>query len=356
MPEASLHPRLVDAPPPMDRRIQRKRWRKLAPWGAGAAVLAAAGAAYLALSPGAGAKAVDSARVEISEVRRAPFHDFMPARGEVAPLQTVFIDAVEGGQVAQLPASDGQLVQAGALLAVLSNPQLQREVGAGEAEVSGRMSDARGQLLQLQRSRSDREREVQQASFDLLRAEQNLQIRRGLHQKGFLSDAELATITAEAEHQSRRVNALRASGRSEAAMAAGQSTEIGKTVRQLQENLVAVRGSLTALQIRAPASGRLTAFELQPGQNITRGQRVGQIDTEGAYKLVARIDEFYLGRVTLGQSAMAEHEGRDYPLTVSRIFPQVRNGGFQIELAFSGAAPPGVRRGQSLDVLSLIHI
>jgi HlyD family secretion protein len=333
----------------MDRRIARKPWRKYAPWGAGVVVIGLAAAAYVAISPGAGAKAVDSAQLQITEVRRAPFADFVPARAEVAPLKTVFIDAVEGGQVASLPANDGDLVQAGALLAVLSNPQLEREVGAGEASVSGRISDVRGQLLQLQRSRADREREINQAQYDLLRAEQNLQIRRSLHQKGFLSDVELKTISDEAAHHRTRLSALRQAGTQEAGMASRQASEMGLTLRQLQENLGAVRGSLDALQVRAPVSGRLTAFALQPGQTVEAGERVGQIDTEGAYKLTARVDEFYLGRLSLGQMANVEHEGRDYRARVSRIFPQVTNGGFQIEMTFVGATPPGIRRGQSLD-------
>jgi HlyD family secretion protein len=132
-------------------------------------------------------------------------------------------------------------------------------------------------------------------------------------------------------------------------MASRQAAEMGQTLQQLQENLGAVRGSLDALHVRAPVSGRLTAFQLQPGQTVRAGERVGQIDTEGAYKLTARVDEFYLGRLSLGQIANVEHEARDYRARVSRIFPQVVSGGFQIELTFVGATPPGIRRGQSLD-------
>ncbi|HEX8569057.1 MAG TPA: HlyD family efflux transporter periplasmic adaptor subunit [Caulobacteraceae bacterium] len=334
----------------MDRKIERKRWRKYAPWAAGAAVLAGLAAVYLAFAPGGGAKAVKASELEITEVKRAPFHDYVPARGEVTPLQTVYIAAVEGGQVGRLVAADGDVVQAGALLAVLVNPQLEREVGAREADVTGRIADVRGQMLQIQRSGLDREREVNQARFELLRAEQNLQIRRSLHQKGFLSDAELETITAEAAHHRTRVNALRSGREREAAMTSVQVGEIRQTLAQLQENLFAVRRSLDALQLRAPAPGRLTAFELQPGQTVERGQRIGQIDTEGAYKLTARVDEFNLGRVNLGQTATARHEGRVYRLRVSRILPQVSQGGFVIELAFEGGQPPSVRRGQTLDV------
>jgi HlyD family secretion protein len=336
--------------PSMDRRIEKKRWRKLVPAGAGAALLAIGAAAYLALAPGAGAKAVDASSLEISEVRSAPFQDYVPARGQVAPLLSVYIDAIEGGQVSRLAAADGDLVQLGTLLAVLANPRLEREVGAREADVTGRVSDVRGQLLQLQRSGFDRERELNQARFDLLRAEQNQQTRSTLHDKGIVSDTELKTVTAEAEHHRRRVQQLQSGSVREAAMARSQTAEMRKTLQQLEENLVAVSHSLDALNVRAPAAGRLTAFELQPGQTVQAGQRVGQVDTEGAYKLTAQIDEFYLGRVSLGQSALARHDGRAYRLTVSRIFPQVRDGSFQIELAFAGGAPEDVKRGQTLDV------
>ena len=339
-----------DPAPSMDRRIEKTRFRKLAPFAAGAALLLALAGAWLAFVPGAGAKAVEASSLEITEVRRAPFQDYVPARGQVAPLQSVYIDAIEGGQVARLAAADGDLVQAGALLAVLANPRLEREVGAREADVTGRMSDVRGQVLQLQRSGFDRERELNQARFDLLRAEQNLQVRTRLHEKGIVSDVELKTVTDEAAHQRARVQALQSGGAREAGMARTQTAEMRATLAQLEENLVAVRRSLEALQVRAPTAGRLTAFDLQPGQTVQAGQRVGQIDTEGAYKLIAQIDEFYLGRVSLGQPALARRDGRTYRLTVSRIFPQVRDGAFQVELAFAGGAPEAVKRGQTLDV------
>lgn len=315
----------------------------------GGAALALLAAAYMLFAPGAGARAVKTSDLEISRVTLAPFHDYVPARAQVAPLQTVYLDAVEGGQVARLVANDGDLVPAGALLAVLSNPQLQLDVGAREAEVTGRISDVRGQLLSLRRSRADRERELQQARYELLRAEQNLSVRKSLHDKGFAADVELKTVTQEADFRRSQVTSLQSAVRQESAMTSGQAAEIDKTLAQLQENLRAVRASLGALQVRAPVSGRLTAFELQPGQTIKAGERIGQIDTEGAYKLVADVDEFYLGRITLGQPAIARHEGRAYAMRVSRIFPQVRNGRFQTELAFDKGFPPAIRRGQTLE-------
>lgn len=333
----------------MDRRIERRRWRRWAPAAAGLGLLLIAAVAYLLISP-AGARAVEASEVQITAARNAPFQDFVPARGVVTPLQSIFLDAIEGGRVERLMVADGAVVVAGTVLATLSNPELERQVGASEAEISARMGDARGQMLQLQRSRVDRDRELAQARYELLQAQQALDIRRSLHDKGFVSDAEIRTLTTTLEHHRARVAALEASARPESELIAGQNREIRQSMAQLQDNLASIRSSLGALQIRAPTAGRLTAFDLQLGQRVEAGQRVGQIDSEGGNKLTAQIDEFNLGRVGLDQIAAVEHDGRAYRLRVSRIVPQVVEGRFQVELTFVGAQPPNVRRGQTLDV------
>jgi HlyD family secretion protein len=333
----------------MDRRIERRRWRRWAPVAAGLGLLLVAAIAYLLISP-AGARAVEASDLQITAARNAPFQDFVPARGMVTPLQSIYLDAIEGGRVERLLVADGAVVAPGTVLATLSNPELERQVGASEAEISARMGDARGQMLQLQRSRVDRDRELAQARYERLQAQQALDIRRSLHEKGFVSDAEIRTLTTTLEHHRARVAALEASARPEAELIAGQNREIRQSMAQLQDNLGSIRGSLGALQIRAPTAGRLTAFDLQLGQRVEAGQRVGQIDSDGGYKLTAQIDEFNLGRVNVDQIAAVEHDGKAYRLRVSRIVPQVADGRFQIELTFVGAQPPNVRRGQTLDV------
>ena len=333
----------------MDRVLSRKPRRRWLPAVAGGGALGVAVVAYLLIAP-PGARGVEAEDAEVTTVKQAAFHDFVPARAQVTPRVTVYLDAVEGGRVERLVAADGALVQAGELLAELTNPQLALEVGSREADISARLGDARGQLLQIERSRVDRDRELAQARFDLLQAEQKLGVRQRLHDQGIVSDAELKAVTAEAAHHRARVGALEASIQPEARMMRGQAQDIQQMQTQLHDNLSSVRGTLEALKLRAPAAGRLTAFDLQLGQTVTAGQRVGQIDSENDYKLTADVDEYYLGRVNPGQVATAQYEGKTYQLTVSRILPQVRQGRFQIDLAFQGAAPPSLRRGQSLDL------
>ena len=334
----------------MDRPVakpkNRRRWI-IAGVAAGVAVVA--GAAFWLL-PSAGSLALKRADVEIAEVRREPFQDYLPIRAEVAPLTTVFVTAIEGGQVEQVAAQDGAEVAAGAPLARLTNPQLQLDVTAREAEIAARLGDVSAQELTLQRTRAERDAQVAQTSYDLLKARRELDKRERLHASGFESDAGVKTYSDEAAYHQARLAALQRGQSQENAIGSAQQAQIRQLAQRLDRNLQVVQASLGALIVRAPAAGRLTNFTLQPGQSLKAGETVGQIDSEGAYKLVAEVDEFYLGRIAPGQSATAETGGRNVPLRVLRVLPQVTGGRFKAELGFAGASPPGLRRGQSLDL------
>ena len=131
-------------------------------------------------------------------------------------------------------------------------------------------------------------------------------------------------------------------------IAATQAQRLADTRTRLAGNLAAVEASLDALVVRAPVAGRLTNFTIQPGQMLKAGEQVGQIDSSGAWKLVADVDEYYLGRVAAGQKANLDYDGRTFALKVAKIYPQVKNGTFVVDLQFTGAEPAGVQRGQTL--------
>ena len=302
------------------------------------------------LIPPPGSLSVKAADVEIAAVQRAPFQDYLPVRAEVAPLRTVFLGAISGGQVDKVLVLDGAQVSAGDALATLTNPQLKLDVTSKEAEIAGRLGDASAQQLTLERNHLDAEKEISETNYNLLKAEHDLDIRQRLHEQGFVSDAEVKTFATEAAYYQNRLKALKTGQAREDAIAAAQAAQIGQTDQRLRGNLGVVESSLDALVIRAPVAGRLTDFTLQPGQLLKAGDAMGQIDSEGAYKLNADVDEFYLGRVAPGQKAAADVDGKTAPLTVSRVLPQVTNGRFRAELTFDGAVPAALRRGQAIDI------
>jgi HlyD family secretion protein len=353
-PDAPLKEPLPGATPAsaqaMDRALARSPWKARRRWiAAGAAVIAAVILAVW-LVPAPGSLAVRAADIETAAAQRAPFQDYLPVRAEVAPLRTVFLGAVSGGQVDKVLVLDGVRVDAGEALATLTNPQLKLDVTSKEAEIAGRLGDASAQELSLERNRLDAQKEVSDTNYNLLKAQHDLDIRRRLHDQGFVSDAEVKTFAAEADYYQARLQTLKGGQAREDAIAHAQAAQIAQTDQRLRGNLAVVQSSLDALVLRAPVAGRLTDFTLQPGQSLKPGDAMGQIDSEGQYRLTADVDEFYLGRVAPGQTAVADVDGASAPLTVSRVLPQVSNGRFRAELTFDGAVPAGLRRGEAVDI------
>ncbi|MDR6847807.1 MAG: efflux RND transporter periplasmic adaptor subunit [Sphingomonas sp.] len=336
----------------MDRRIERphaKRWRVIVRSAIGVVVVIAALVLWL-LMPGSNTLSVDSAAIRTGAVTRAPFRDFVPLRAEVAPLRTVFVTAISGGQVAELAAADGAMVAAGTPLARLSNPSLALDVASRSAEIIGQLSAINGQRLTVQNTRQDGARDLADARNALSKAQTLLAQRQVLFDKGIIARAAIDPVREDVAYQQARVATLQR-GTSEAAVTlAAQSSGIAATSQQLRESLAMVRASLSALVLRAPVGGRLTAFTLQPGQMLKSGDPVGQIDSEGQWKLIADVDQFYLGRVHTGLGAVADLDGRSYPMTLLKVLPQVTAGRFRVELAFRTSPPVALNRGQTLDV------
>ncbi|MFM9828483.1 MAG: efflux RND transporter periplasmic adaptor subunit [Sphingomonas sp.] len=316
--------------------------------GLAAGIAGAAALLWLA-TPGANTLAVDGDAIRTGQVVRAAFQDFVPIRGEVAPLHTVVVSVIAGGQVADLIASDGTLVSAGSPLARLTNPSLELDVASRSADIAGQLSAISGQRLSVERNRRDGDRDVADATNTLLKAETELAKKRTLFDKGIVNQAAVDPLAAEVAYQRRRVAAL-SDGRSvEAGVLADQAARIGTTQAQLRDSLAMVRRSVESLTVRAPVAGQLTAFTLQPGQTLKPGDPIGQIDSDGAWKLVADVDQFYLARTRAGQSAIADINGRAVALHVAKLLPQVSAGRFRIELSFD-RPPPALNRGQTLDV------
>ena len=337
----------------MDRRIGRGRgaWlrRRLWPVSIVLAVVTAAGAA-VELVPQSGTLAVSAEEITTATAQSAPFQDYLPVRAAVAPLRTVYVGAVEGGQVERVVALDGASVRTGDVLATLSNPQLQLDVTSREAQIAGQLGGVSAQRLALQQDQATQDNAVAETSYNLLKAQRELAIRESLHAQGFESDAGVKSFQDEVRYYTTRLATLRTARAQGKVIVARQQDEIDRTAAGLRRNLAVVDRSLDALTLRAPLAGRLTNFLLQPGQTLKQGDQIGQIDSEDSYRLDADIDEFYLARVMQGQRATAAFDGRVSALHVSRVKPQVSNGQFRAELVFDGPPPPGLRRGESADV------
>ena len=334
----------------MDREVASRKLGTKTRIGLGAVGLVLLIALFWYFMPAGNSQTVEVGRLTISTVSQGRFDDFLPLRAQVQPSQTVYLDAVEGGRVERVLVEDGAMVTQGQLLAELSNSDLQLNVLARQTEVTQQINSMRSQELALNQTRLANERARIEADLATQTARRNYEIQRPLAERGFVSGRTFADSRDTYEANRRRSEVLRRQQSEDERLQSSQLAQLRSSAAALNQSLEIARRSLDSMNLRAPVSGQLTAFDIQIGQSLQRGQRLGQIDSAGRNKLRAQVDEFYLSRVSEGLTANAEVNGRTYRMRVSKIYPQVRNGSFEIDLQFVGAEPRDLQRGQTVQL------
>jgi HlyD family secretion protein len=298
--------------------------------------------------PGAGSQTVTKNRLTISTVQTGRFEDFIPLRAKVTPLLTVYIDSIEGGRVDKVLVEDGTDVVAGQPIAMLSNAELQLSTLARQTEVEQQINNMRSQELALSQTRLSNERAILDAQLALTTARRQYEREAPLAAKGYVSGKQFNDTTDNYQYQQRRLAVLQRSQTSDERLQSGQLDQQKASMKSMSAGLGIARTNLDALNLKAPVTGKLSGFSIQIGQSLQRGERIGQIDSPGKNKLQAGVDEFYLGRVQVNQSASVDWNGKTFRARVMKIYPQVQNGQFQVDLQFLGDEPQGVQRGQTL--------
>lgn len=334
----------------MDRRVARKAsYGRYAAYAAGGIAVLAFAWWFVDALMGGRSLSVDSQRVAVSDVTVGTFEDFIPLRGRLVPRRTVFLDAIEGGRVEQILVEDGALVEAGDMIAVLSNTNLQLEVLGREAAVTEQLNNMRTIELQLEQNRLAHKRNLVEIDYQITRLTREITRQRELITKNLVSQSTVDQLEDELTYFRNRREVTLESQATDARMQEQQLRQLRVAGTQLEEGLALARANLEDLSVRAPVAGKLSGFNIEIGQSITRGGRLGQVDDPDAYKLNVEINEYYLGRVDLQQEAVAEHNGRNLGLQISKIYPDVSEGQFQVDMLFE-KDPEGLRRGQTLQV------
>lgn len=291
---------------------------------------------------------VERDSVEISRVHAGAFEDYIPVRGRIAPRTTVFLDALEGGRVEEVLVEDGAEVKKGQTLVVLSNTTLLLDAISREAQVAEQLNNLRTLELQLEQNRLSHRRELIEAEHQLAKLGERIARREKLVAPGAVAEEVVGIMKEERRYWRERRDLSRAAQRTDLRLQKAQLTQLRRAGEHLEKNLTVARKNLDTLTVKAPIDGRLTALNAEVGQSIARGERIGQIDDPRRYKVKAQLDEFYLPRLDIGQSAALADPPLE--LRVSKIYPQVTQGQFTVDLAFKGEQPPGVRRGQAIQI------
>jgi HlyD family secretion protein len=335
----------------VDRVIAKKKWNRkriLSIVGVAALVLLVT-FAFLFTS-GKSRLNVDTERITISEIRKGNFQEFIPVNGAVQPITTIYLDAIEGGRVEERLVEDGAVVKKGQPILRLSNTDLELSLANQETavfEVLTQMQSTKNNAVQNTIQQLNQKAEVENA---LAEAERLYNLNKHLYEEKVIGKQEYQAAENEYTFQRNRKKLNDQTLNQDAISNKQQIGQMGASYARMQNALSLMRRKVGDLVVRAPVDGQLTSLDAEIGQSKNKGERLGQIDVLSGFKVRVDIDEHYISRIMIGQIGETSFAGKDYKLKIRKIYTQVTNGRFQVDMDFMTTPPESIRRGQTLQI------
>jgi HlyD family secretion protein len=344
--------RLNKNPYKVDRVIAKKKWSSKRIFTiAGIAAIAALIFFSIYFTTGKSRLNVNTERITITEVKKGPFQETIPVNGIVLPLTTIYLDAQEGGRMEEKYVEDGAIMKEGQPILRLSNPDLELSLANQETQVFNvltQMQIARNNAQQNTVSRLNQMAEVDNA---LKEAERVYKLNKELFEKKAIGEQEFRKSENEYNYQLRRKKLTEEILKQDSITNKIQLEQQEQSYQNMKKALDLMKRKVGDLIVRAPIDGQLTSFDAEIGQNIAPSTRLGQIDVLNGFKVRAEIDEHYISRIITGLKGTFTFAGQQYSLVIKKVYTQVTNGRFQVDMEFEGKVPDGIRRGQTLQIL-----
>ncbi|WP_225975016.1 efflux RND transporter periplasmic adaptor subunit [Anseongella ginsenosidimutans] len=342
---------LAQADKIMDRKLEKKFWTKQRIFMMGGGALLVFVLLYsLVFADHRSKLNVEREKITVSTVQKGIFDEYIVVTAVVQPLKTIRLDAVQGGYVVGKYLDGGTMVEKGDSILRLENQDLTLSYVNHETEIYRLINELQSTRLQLRQNRYQLESALSDLQAQLKAAKDLYDRNKLLYDDQVISEQEFLKYKIDYERLKEQNRIEVESQKYQEQNAELQIKQLEGTIDRTQRNLELMKASLDNLIIRAPISGLLSSIDVEVGSSISAGENIGQIDVIDGYKLRAQIDEHYISRLFAGLKASFEFGGKTHELTVRKVYPEVLNGRFEVDLEFAGAAPEGIRRGLSLPV------
>lgn len=289
-------------------------------------------------------------QVIIGNVQMGTLEDVVSVRGTVQPLNSVFLDAVNGGVVERIFVEEGAFVEAGQPLLQLSNTTLRLSVANNDTMITEQLNNLTNIANGLEMTQLNTEREIINLEYRIVTLERQMRRQQELVNDRLISQEDFDVIVDDLEFQKRLLANTQARQTLEERIRQDRQRRIAQQIEKLEENLNLSQTSFESLLVRAPITGQLTSMPVQIGESKINGERLGQIDVVNQYKIAAQVDEFYVSRVAPGQAARFVLAGNNFSVVIDKVYPEISSGLFTVDLIFDAEVPENLRRGQTLQL------
>ena len=332
----------------MDRKIEKKRGlqTKHVPYIAGGVLLVAL-IGWMIFGDHSTTVRVESDGLTISEVSSAEFKDYVRLNGTVVPIQVVQISPEEGGIVMEKVAEEGSTVKKGDVIVRLSNSNLDLQILNAEAELAEKQNLLRNTQVAMQQDKLNNETEAATLGMDVERKRRAYEQNQRLYKEKLISRETYLQAKEDYELSKRKQELISERLKKDEQYRSLQMDQMEDNLANMRRNVLLVRERKQKLEVRSAIDGELGLLDVELGQNITAGQKIGQINDLSDFKIQAEIDEHYIDRVRQGLQATFMRGEKNYQLAVRKVYPEVRQGRFRIDLVFRGDRPDNIRSGQT---------
>lgn len=332
----------------MDKKIEKKKGIRLKHIIWAVVAIAIVFALYhLVLGSGGSIYRAEKEKLTISSVQDGLFNDYITVIGQVEPISTIYLDVEEGGKVEEIYIEEGEMVKKGDVILRLKNDDLNTQIMNSESNMAYHSNELRNTQINIEQQQIFNRRSKLEVDLQVTQAERKYKQYKVLYDDDLVArelylqskeDYELSLKQKELTYQKFVQDSI---------FRSNQKQNMDESLENMHRNLLMARRRLGNLNVKAPADGQLGLLNAEIGESISRGQRLGMVNILTDFKINALIDEHYIDRVRRDLHSSFDRAGLDYNLKVKKVYPEVREGQFEIDMIFEGAKPDNIRTGQT---------
>ncbi|MDP5044581.1 MAG: efflux RND transporter periplasmic adaptor subunit, partial [Leeuwenhoekiella sp.] len=306
---------------------------------------------FVIISSTGGAKLnVEKERLSIAAATQGVFQENIPVNGVVMPITTIYLDALEGGRVEEKFVEDGAIMKKGDPILRLSNTDLELSLVNQETQVYNLLTQMQISQNQASQNTINKVNQYTDVENGLIEAKRVYDLNKKLYAKDVIARQDLIKAENDYNYQKERMRLSKKILKQDSMAVKQEKGQVASSYARTENALELMRRKVADLVVRAPVDGQLTSLDAEIGQSKNKGERLGQIDVLSGFKVRVDIDEHYISRIYTGQTGSFDFNGANYTLVIKKVYTQVTNGRFQVDMEFEAEVPEGIRRGQTLQI------